>query len=119
MRYLLALLSFYYELVFLFLLVPYAFRLLMNYHQTNISPLLSLKCLCVYYEKLFTLTFLTIIHYPKFSISAHHCLIMTNTIACVMKREAGTWYLPSHLVPAKFTCSSVNHVLRVSKSVLY
>ena len=26
-------------------------------------------------------------------------------MTCVMKREAWTWYLPSHLVPAKILCS--------------
>ena len=30
---------------------------------------------------------------------------MTNTMTCAMKREAWTWYLPSHLVPAKILCS--------------
>ena len=32
-------------------------------------------------------------------------LIMINTIACAMKREAWTRYLPSHLVPVKILCS--------------
>ena len=32
-------------------------------------------------------------------------LIITNTMVCAMKREALTWYLPSHLVPAKILCS--------------
>ena len=32
-------------------------------------------------------------------------LIMNNTITCAMKCEAWTWYLPSHLVPAKILCS--------------
>ena len=31
--------------------------------------------------------------------------IMTNTMTCAIKREAWTWYLPSHLVPAKILCS--------------
>ena len=26
-------------------------------------------------------------------------------MTCAMKREAWTWYLPNHLVPAKFLCS--------------
>ena len=26
-------------------------------------------------------------------------------MTCAMKREAWTWYLPSHLVPAKILCS--------------
>ena len=26
-------------------------------------------------------------------------------MTCAMKREASTWYLPSHLVPAKILCS--------------
>ena len=30
---------------------------------------------------------------------------MTNTMTCAMKREAWTWNLPSHLVPAKILCS--------------
>ena len=30
---------------------------------------------------------------------------MTNTMACVMKREVWTWYLPSLLVPSKNLCS--------------
>ena len=30
---------------------------------------------------------------------------MTNTMTCAMKREAWTWYLPSHLVSAKILCS--------------
>ena len=32
-------------------------------------------------------------------------LIMINTMTCAMKGEAWTWYLPSHLVPAKILCS--------------
>ena len=32
-------------------------------------------------------------------------LIMTNTMTCAMKPEAWSWYLPSHLVPAKTLCS--------------
>ena len=30
---------------------------------------------------------------------------MTNAMACAMKREAWTWYLPSHLVLAKILSS--------------
>ena len=29
---------------------------------------------------------------------------MTNSIACAMKREAWTWYLPSHFVVEKILC---------------
>ena len=32
-------------------------------------------------------------------------LIITNPMVCAMKREAWTWYVPSHLVPAKILCS--------------
>ena len=50
----------------------------MNNHQTNINPLPSLKFLLVYYETVFILTFLTFIHYPNFSIIAHHSRIALN-----------------------------------------
>ena len=32
-------------------------------------------------------------------------------MTCAMKREAWTWYLTSHLVPAKILFRGVNHVL--------
>ena len=36
---------------------------------------------------------------------------MTKTMTRVMKREAWTWYLPSHLVSPNSFVRGVNHVL--------
>ena len=34
-------------------------------------------------------------------------------MTCTMKREAWTWYLPNHLVPAKILCSRCEPVVRL------
>ena len=61
-------------LCFLFLLVAYILRFLMKDHRADINPLPSLKFLFVYSKTVSIQTFLTFIHYPNFSIIAHHCI---------------------------------------------
>ena len=77
-----------------FLVVISCKRLPMNNYQGNVF-----LRQCLYWLILLS----SII--PIFQAIIIISLIMTNTMTCAMKREVWTWYLPSHLVPAKILCS--------------
>ena len=55
--------------------VAYILKLQMNNHQTNINPLtVSKNSPCFSIKRYFTDFFLTLIHYPNFSIITNHCI---------------------------------------------
>ena len=75
----------------------------MNNYQTNANP--NPIHHFYYIKNIQIWTFLTFVHFPILQSLPIIALIMTNTMTCAMKREAWTWYLPSHLVVAKILCS--------------
>ena len=102
-RYLSTLLSCGYELFFLLLLVAQGFQWIIIKLTLTPTPFKIFLFFNIrqYLYWLFLLSSII----PIFQSLLIIALIMTNTMTCAMKREAWTWCLPSHLVPAKILCS--------------
>ena len=88
-----------------FLVVISCIRLTMNNYQANVNTNpYKISLFFTIRQFLYRLFLLSSI-IPIFQSLLIIALIITNPMVCGMKREAWTWYLPSHLVPAKILCS--------------